>query len=81
MPITRLDRINCFAFFFIIIIRHHYFLDVFFLGDCDFEKGVCTYAQEKKEDDFDWLRGSGQTPSWKTGPSKDHTLGTKSGMC
>ncbi|EDO47787.1 predicted protein [Nematostella vectensis] len=48
-------------------------------GDCDFEKGTCTYSQEQQEDDFDWIRGWGSTPSWKTGPSIDHTLGTKLG--
>ena len=32
------------------------------------------------EDDFDWIRGNGQTSSWRTGPSKDHTKNDDSGF-
>ncbi|XP_048242500.1 MAM and LDL-receptor class A domain-containing protein 2-like [Haliotis rufescens] len=45
---------------------------------CDFERSICMWTQ-LKDDDFDWSRRSGQTPSAQTGPSKDHTLNTISG--
>ncbi|XP_077347057.1 MAM and LDL-receptor class A domain-containing protein 1 isoform X1 [Lithobates pipiens] len=45
---------------------------------CDFEDGLCNWAQET-EDDFDWTRHQGQTPTLDTGPMKDHTLGTVRG--
>lgn len=32
-----------------------------------------------KDDDFDWTRQKGSTPSINTGPSFDHTYGTTSG--
>ena len=47
-----------------------------FQGDCDFENGMCTYSNTQAEDQFDWLRNAGNTPSWQTGPKVDHTLGT-----
>ena len=50
-----------------------------FLGDCDFESGLCTYSNTKAEDQFDWLRNAGATASWQTGPKVDHTLGTALG--
>jgi len=46
-----------------------------FQGDCDFESGMCTYSNTQAEDQFDWLRNAGTTPSWQTGPKVDHTLG------
>lgn len=50
-------------------------------GDCDFEKGMCTWVNSFNivDDEFDWTRGSGGTPSSFTGPSTDHTTGTKKG--
>ena len=50
-----------------------------FPGACDFEKGTCTYTNTKTGDDFDWLRAQGGTSSRFTGPTVDHTLGTRSG--
>lgn len=47
-------------------------------GDCNFESGMCTWVNTKG-DVFDWTRNSGTTPSFQTGPSVDHTLGTKFG--
>lgn len=45
-------------------------------GYCDFERDdVCTWTNDQLEDDFDWLIGSGGTPSQYTGPSTDHTTG------
>jgi len=45
-------------------------------GYCDFEKGDwCTWTNADREDTFDWLVGSGGTPSSYTGPSTDHTTG------
>ena len=52
-------------------------------GDCDFEKGICTWVNSPNivDDEFDWTRGSGGTPSKFTGPATDHTTGTNKGMC
>ena len=45
-------------------------------GYCDFEKDDrCTWTNDKREDNFDWLVGSGSTPSAFTGPAVDHTTG------
>uniref|UniRef100_A0AAX7UIQ1 MAM domain-containing protein n=1 Tax=Astatotilapia calliptera TaxID=8154 RepID=A0AAX7UIQ1_ASTCA len=44
---------------------------------CDFEHGLCNWKQEQTgEDVFDWTIYQGPTPSFNTGPLKDHTLGT-----
>ncbi|XP_073437949.1 MAM and LDL-receptor class A domain-containing protein 1 [Dendrobates tinctorius] len=45
---------------------------------CDFEDGLCNWIQDS-DDDFDWTRHQGQTPTLDTGPMKDHTLGTAKG--
>ncbi|XP_075067573.1 MAM and LDL-receptor class A domain-containing protein 1 [Mixophyes fleayi] len=45
---------------------------------CDFEHGMCNWIQDT-DDDFDWTRHQGQTPTLNTGPMKDHTLGTVKG--
>ena len=50
-------------------------------GDCDFETGTCTWVNVQKTDDFDWLRGSGSTTSFNTGPSTDHTTNSSGGKC
>ncbi|XP_072170528.1 thyroid hormone-induced protein B-like [Diadema setosum] len=42
--------------------------------DCDFEYGTCGWRQSYS-DDFDWSRNSGNTSSFNTGPSRDHTTG------
>nr|KAG5689549.1 hypothetical protein BaRGS_022052 [Batillaria attramentaria] len=46
-------------------------------GGCDFEQGLCTWVNIKSGDQFDWLRGKGQTGSQFTGPDFDHTLRTQ----
>ncbi|XP_061660532.1 MAM and LDL-receptor class A domain-containing protein 1 [Syngnathoides biaculeatus] len=48
---------------------------------CNFEHGLCTWKQEQNGggDVFDWTRVRGPTPSFNTGPWKDHTLGTSYG--
>uniref|UniRef100_A0A803VYM0 MAM and LDL receptor class A domain containing 1 n=1 Tax=Ficedula albicollis TaxID=59894 RepID=A0A803VYM0_FICAL len=45
---------------------------------CDFENGLCSWEQDV-EDDFDWIRIRGPTPTVNTGPLKDHTTGTARG--
>ncbi|XP_066440821.1 MAM and LDL-receptor class A domain-containing protein 1 [Eleutherodactylus coqui] len=45
---------------------------------CNFEDGLCNWMQDT-DDDFDWTRHQGQTPTLDTGPMKDHTLGTAKG--
>ena len=47
-------------------------------GSCDFERGTCGYTN-LVDDQFDWLRHAGYTPSVKTGPKIDHTLGSSLG--
>ncbi|XP_071503080.1 MAM and LDL-receptor class A domain-containing protein 1-like [Diadema antillarum] len=42
--------------------------------DCDFESGLCGWLQ-LTDDDFNWTRENGGTPSSNTGPSGDHTTG------
>lgn len=47
---------------------------------CDFEHGLCSWKQEQGGADmFDWTRIQGPTPTFHTGPWKDHTLGTSYG--
>ncbi|XP_067052699.1 deleted in malignant brain tumors 1 protein-like isoform X2 [Acropora muricata] len=45
---------------------------------CDFEQGFCQWFH-LVDDEFDWTRNNGSTPSSGTGPSADHTKGTKDG--
>ncbi|NWU91638.1 MALR1 protein, partial [Upupa epops] len=45
---------------------------------CNFENGMCNWEQDV-EDDFDWIRIWGPTPTVNTGPLKDHTTGTARG--
>nr|XP_057926117.1 MAM domain-containing protein 2a isoform X2 [Doryrhamphus excisus] len=44
-------------------------------GQCDFESGLCGFVQEKTQDQADWLRVRGHTPTSYTGPRGDHTTG------
>ena len=46
--------------------------------ECDFEGGLCGW-KNVQGDQFDWRRDSGGTPSVQTGPSTDHTTGTRNG--
>lgn len=48
-------------------------------GNCDFEKGLCTWTNPGVIDDFDWVLGRGSTASQLTGPSADHTIGNATG--
>ncbi|KAM3600102.1 uncharacterized protein V6R79_017581 [Siganus canaliculatus] len=44
-------------------------------GHCDFEGGLCGYAQDKKDDGADWEWRRGPTPTSYTGPRGDHSTG------
>lgn len=44
--------------------------------DCTFETDLCRWTQAR-DDVFDWKRASGPTATGQTGPSVDHTLGTR----
>ncbi|TRZ00115.1 hypothetical protein DNTS_020307 [Danionella cerebrum] len=46
---------------------------------CDFEEGLCNWKQEQEEDMFDWTRIQGPTPTFNTGPWKDHTRASVDG--
>ncbi|XP_022096405.1 MAM and LDL-receptor class A domain-containing protein 1-like [Acanthaster planci] len=41
---------------------------------CNFEKNTCRWVQDKS-DDLNWIRQSGPTFGWDTGPNGDHTTG------
>lgn len=47
--------------------------------DCDFEDDFCSWTNTR-DDQFDWTRLKGTTPTAATGPSGDHTLGTPAGQ-
>lgn len=49
-----------------------------FIG-CSFEDrdfDACNMTQDTSSDDFDWTYNFHYAPSWNTGPTRDHTLGT-----
>jgi len=46
-------------------------------GDCTFDSDLCGYTQAVN-DQFDWSRIDGSTPSSFTGPTADHTTGSGS---
>ncbi|XP_022097777.1 MAM and LDL-receptor class A domain-containing protein 2-like [Acanthaster planci] len=46
-----------------------------FNATCDFEASLCSW-QQARDDQFDWTRYQGSTPSVDTGPSGDHTTGS-----
>jgi hypothetical protein len=49
-------------------------------GTCDFDKkDLCNWAN-LNESDFDWILNSGTTPTFMTGPTVDHTIGTDQGF-
>ena len=47
-------------------------------ADCDFEKDICKWKSAYFAD-MQWTRRKGSTPSWQTGPSKDHTTDSSLG--
>lgn len=46
---------------------------------CDFEEDLCSWTQEHEEDMFDWTLIQGPTPTFNTGPWKDHTRASVDG--
>ena len=60
------------------------FVRYFFTAECTFEyfvgspSSICGWSQDGS-DNFDWTRASRRTASYGTGPSFDHTYGTKQG--
>lgn len=49
---------------------------MFVSGYCNFEKDFCGWTNSVT-DQFDWIRNKGATGSSGTGPTNDHTLGTR----
>lgn len=47
-------------------------------GDNNFENRMSAY-DNARNDDFDWVIRKGSTPSRRTGPRSDHTLGNPAG--
>jgi hypothetical protein len=48
-------------------------------ASCNFEVDLCGYYNVQEEDDFDWIRGRGDSDSPTTGPSIDSTTQTEEG--
>ncbi|XP_077978865.1 MAM and LDL-receptor class A domain-containing protein 1-like [Glandiceps talaboti] len=48
-------------------------------GYCSFDSGLCGWTNDRDEDDFDWQRNKGSTPTPDTGPSVDHTTASDQG--
>lgn len=46
---------------------------------CDFEQGFCGWINTAN-DDLDWTRHNGSTPTHFTGPSHDHTYKNSTGI-
>ena len=46
--------------------------------NCNFTNDMCYWSQSIN-DDFDWTFHAGSTSSTNTGPSADHTTGTRTG--
>ncbi|XP_041480940.1 MAM and LDL-receptor class A domain-containing protein 1-like [Lytechinus variegatus] len=44
--------------------------------DCNFDSGFCGWTQDST-DSFNWILNHGSTGSQDTGPSSDHTTGSK----
>ena len=55
----------------------YFFSSVAGTFNCNFESNICGWTQAKN-DRFDWTRHRGSTASTNTGPSADHTTGSKS---
>ena len=49
-------------------------------GNCNFDKGFCTWTNDHAYDRFDWTLGHGSTVSTNTGPTNDHTQGNSNGI-
>ncbi|XP_033751987.1 MAM and LDL-receptor class A domain-containing protein 1-like [Pecten maximus] len=47
--------------------------------DCNFDNGLCLWKQDTQTDQFNWTRAQGPTGSAETGPTNDHTKGTRYG--
>ena len=47
--------------------------------NCSFESGFCNWDIEKTKNNLNWELHQGETKSYKTGPSDDHTLQNKKG--
>lgn len=48
-------------------------------GSCTFERNMCTLYNDRTNATMEWLRNNGETSSYYTGPTVDHTLGTNQG--
>ena len=48
---------------------------------CSFEEpyDLCDWTQDQ-DDELDWELGNGETPSFSTGPKRDHTIGLPGGQ-
>nr|XP_006821080.1 PREDICTED: apical endosomal glycoprotein-like [Saccoglossus kowalevskii] len=47
--------------------------------NCNFESGKCTWSNNIIGDELDWVLNTGGSGSSRSGPSKDHTIGTDEG--
>ena len=49
------------------------------LVSCDFELNTCSWRNEKQDDNFEWQRQRGSTPTLLTGPRLDNTKQSRYG--
>nr|XP_039272221.1 MAM and LDL-receptor class A domain-containing protein 2-like [Styela clava] len=49
------------------------------IASCTFEKGLCTFVNDREYDGMDWLLGSGSAVDPLAAPPIDHTYGTDMG--
>lgn len=47
---------------------------------CDFENGLCDWEHDQDNSDFKWRLNRGDTGTSRSGPSRDHTIGTSDGQ-
>ena len=61
--------------------QRYFVIFIFSLGSCDFERDQCGYYRDmnRKNGNFRWRVGSGNTARFFDHVSTDHTTGTKHG--
>uniref|UniRef100_A0A7N6F8F2 MAM domain-containing protein n=1 Tax=Anabas testudineus TaxID=64144 RepID=A0A7N6F8F2_ANATE len=64
----------CKKFYLVVLTNNHYFFLSF--GSLLDTAGVTQLTEQNGGDVFDWTHIQGPTPTFHTGPWKDHTLGT-----
>lgn len=65
-----------------ILMSSQLLLPIFLGTTCNFESAVNSKCGWRNiiRDNLDWVRQSGQTPTFRTGPASDHSIGTSQGL-